>query len=87
MAPRAVRGRLGVELDLAPDEGVRLEDAADEVAVGDRGLLYRRARSRPGQETAPALCGPTRSAPAGSIHAIEPPPWPTELISTIGRTE
>jgi hypothetical protein len=31
---------------------------------------------------APALCGPTRSAPPVSIQAIEPPPAPIDWTST-----
>ena len=33
---------------------------------------------------APALCGPTRSAPPPSNHAIEPPPAPMVWTSTEG---
>src|SRR6478735_7306736 len=37
-----------------------------------------------GPGSAPALCGPTRSAPPLSIQAILPPPAPTSTISNDG---
>ena len=37
-----------------------------------------------GPGSAPALCGPTRSAPPASNQAIEPPPAPTVCKSTAG---
>nr|AKQ01946.1 hypothetical protein [uncultured euryarchaeote Rifle_16ft_4_minimus_309] len=37
-----------------------------------------------GPGSAPALCGPTRSAPPESTHARLPPPAPTDSMSTTG---
>ena len=44
----------------------------------------RRRRTRPGPGSAPALCGPTFSAPPGSTQAIDPPPALTSARSITG---
>ncbi len=44
----------------------------------------RRCRTRPGPGSAPALCGPTFSAPPGSTQAMLPPPALTSARSMTG---
>ena len=78
-----VLGGLAVEPDGAGERRIRPEAAEHDVGVGDRRLACLRARNTAGPGTAPALRGPTRSAPPGSRHAIDPPPAPTVWMSTI----
>ena len=80
---RLARG-LDVERHPPAEEVAGVEVAEHEVGVGDRRLACRRARSRPGPGSAPALRGPTFSRPSSSTRAIEPPPAPIS-ISSIDR--
>ena len=78
----AVAGGLRVERQPAAEEVVRVDLAEHDRRIRDRRLARRRARSRPDPDRRPALCGPTRSRPPGSIQTIEPPPAPIDLTST-----
>ena len=78
------RAAARVERHLAAEEAVGAEAPEHEVGVGDGRLRRRRGRSRPGPGSAPALCGPTRSAPLSSTAAMLPPPVPTSKMSIIG---
>ena len=49
-----------------------------------RSARCRRARSRPGPGSAPALRGPTCRPPAASSQAMLPPPAPTSAMSIVG---
>ena len=80
-AERAL-GRVPVELDAARELG--REAPEQQVRVGDRRPASRLVRNRPGPGSAPALSGPTRSAPPASRQTIEPPPAPTVCRSTVG---
>ena len=65
------------------EQPLGVEPAEHQVGVGDRRPRAAAAvADRPG--VAPALSGPTRSMPAASTEAIEPPPAPIVCTSTIG---
>ena len=63
---------------------VGIEPAEQQIGIGDGRARRRRGRSRSAPGSAPALSGPTRSMPASSISASEPPPAPMVCTSTIG---
>ena len=82
---RAARSRVHRHrIGRPPSRLCRVQPAEHEVGVGDGRLARRRGRSRSGPGAAPALSGPTRSMPASSTSAIEPPPAPIVCTSTIG---
>ena len=62
-ARRALRRAVGVDPNGPAVDPLRVQVAEHEVGVGHGGLACRPGRSRPGPGTAPALCGPTLSAP------------------------
>ena len=67
----------------AVEEVRRAQPPQHDVGVGDRGRDAAAAiAGRPGW--APALCGPTFSAPPESTQAMHPPPAPTVSISSVG---
>ena len=72
-AREALDGGLGarrIERHGAAEQARGPETAEHEVRVGDGGQRRRRARSTPGPGSAPALCGPTLSAPPESRQAM-----------------
>ena len=87
-------GRVGVDpreralrrgaVELEPAGEPSRQPAEQQVRVGHRRRARRRGRSRPGPGSAPALSGPTRSAPPASRQTIEPPPAPTVWTSSVG---
>ena len=82
----AVARGVDVELHLAAEQP-RREVADDDVRVGDRRLGAALA-VRGGPGSAPADCGPTRSAFVSSgTWAIDPPPAPTVWTSTDGTLD
>ena len=83
---RRARGS-DVEVDLAAGQAAR-QVAEHDVGVGDGRLAAPPAPYAAGPGTAPADCGPTRSARvSGGTWAIEPPPAPTVRTSTeVART-
>ena len=78
---RAPAPQLAVELE--PARQRRRQPAEQEVGVRD-GRSRAAVSVAGGPGIAPALSGPTRSAPPASRQTIEPPPAPTVWMSTIG---
>ena len=76
-------GARRVELHRAAGQRRRVQVAEDDVGVGDGRLgAAEVVAERPGE--APALRGPTCSAPPASSQTIEPPPAPTSARSMAG---
>ena len=76
-------GGVGVQRHLAAEEVRGVEAAEHQVGIGD-GRRGAAAAVAGGAGAAPALRGPTRSAPPASIHASLPPPAPTSTRSITG---
>jgi hypothetical protein len=77
-------GELGMDLEVSAKVRGGLQPAEIQVRVGDRRLVVapvQAGRARVGA----ALCGPTRSEPPASTHAIVPPPAPIATRSTAGN--
>src|SRR5262249_53729714 len=72
-----------IDGEVAVEQRALVEVAEQKVAVGD-GRLGASARVACRAGCAPALCGPTRRAPARSTQAIDPPPADTSARSITG---
>ena len=75
--------KLRPQLELAAGEIIRDRDSRARPRHRSRSPRCRRGHSRQAPAPSPADCGPTRRPPATSSHAIEPPPEPIELTSTM----
>ena len=73
-----------IDRQVAGEQRALVEIAEQQVAVGDGRLGAAAAVARRARASAPALLGPTRSAPARSTQAIEPPPADTSARSITG---